>query len=346
MTRGRARALLFALLALLCLGIFIALQPSAPARAPADGYGDVALYRDTAARVASGADYYTTAIGQQLQHGYPTAPFMVVRLPTLTYVEAALGVAGTTTALVVLAGIALLAMLVRIERAGVARAEWGAALLLLGVNLALCAVGPVAWFHEAWAGVLIVLAIAVRTERFWWLSVVLGFAAVCFRELALPFLIVMVVLSWPRRKEAFAWCGAIAAFAGVYALHALAVLAAVPPNPIQTTGWVQFGGWPFILASVRLSSVLAVAPAVVTAVAVPLALFGWLFAARSLRAAALTCVAFIASFIVVGRSDNAYWGLLYATLLLAGLAFAPRGLVATVRAAISPASIPATTPRR
>ena len=346
MTRGRARALLFALLVLLGLGLVSALQPGAPAQASGDGYGDVALYQETAARVASGANYYTAIVGQQLQHGYPTAPFMVVRLPTLTFLEAALGQAGTTIALVVLAVVALVALLVRLEKAGIARPEWWAALVLFGVNLALCAVGPVAWFHEAWAGVLILLAIAVRSERVWWPSVALGFAAVCFRELALPFLIVMVVVSWPRRKEAVAWCGAIVAFVGVYALHALAVQAAQPPNPIASPGWVQFGGWPFILASVRLSSVLAVAPTVVTALAVPLALFGWLFAARSLRAATVTCVAFIACFLVVGRGENAYWGLLYATLLLAGLAFAPRGLVASVRAAISPTSHPETTPQR
>ena len=331
---------------LVCLGLATALQPSGPTRAPADGYGDVALYRETAAQVASGANYYTTVIGLQLQHGYPTAPFMAVRLPALTYVEAALGQAGITIALVALAVVALLAMLVRIETAGVARAEWWGALVLLAANLALCAVGPVAWFHEAWAGALIVVAIAVRTDRLSWPSVALGFAAVCFRELALPFLIVMVVLSWPRRREALAWSGAIAAFAAVYGLHAFAVQAAQPPNPILSTGWVQFGGWPFILASVRLSSVLAVAPAVITAVAVPLALFGWVFAARSLRAAPLTCIAFIACFMVVGRGDNAYWGLLYSTPLLAGMAFAPRGLVASFRVAISPTSDPATTPRR
>jgi hypothetical protein len=296
--------------------------------------------------VAAGANYYPTIIEQQLQHGYPTTPFIVVRLPTLTYLEAALGQTGVTITLLVLVVAAMVAMLVRIEKAGVDRAERWGVLVLLGVNLALCAVGPVAWFHEAWAGVLIVLAIALRTERLWWPSVALGFAACCFRELALPFLIVMVVLSWPRRKEALAWCGAVAAFAGIYVLHALAVQASQPANPIASPGWVQFGGWPFILASVRLSSILAVAPAVVTALAVPLALFGWLFAAASLRAAPLTCVAFITCFVVVGRIDNAYWGLLYATLLLAGLAFMPRGLIASVRAAISPTSSPATTPRR
>jgi hypothetical protein len=317
-----------------------------PSPASGDGYGDVDLYRETAARVAAGDNYYAAAIDAQLRHGYPTSPFMVVRLPTLTFVEAALGQVGTTVALIALAVLALLAMAVRIDRAGVGRAEWLAAVGLLGANLALCALGPLAWFHDAWAGVLIVLAIALRSDRLWWASVGAGFAAVCVRELALPFLLVMVVLSWPRRREALAWCGAVAAFACVYVLHALAVQAAQPANPAASNGWVGLGGWPFILASVATSSVLAVVPAVVGAILVPLALFGWLFAPAALRAAPLACAAFIACFMVVGRADNTYWGLLYTALLLTGLAFAPRGLVATVRAAIQPSADARPTARR
>ena len=84
-------------------------------------------------------------------------------------------------------------------------------------------------------------------------------------------------------------------------------------------------------SSLLLGSALAVAPGAVAAVLVPLAFFGWLFAPRGLRAGALTCVVFAAIFAVIGRPDNAYWGLLDATLLFCGLAFAPRGLAATIR---------------
>lgn len=334
LSRSRAVVLLLALVSLSLWGLAMTLLPGQRARPATNGYGDVDLYRETAARVAAGGNYYAAAVEVQLQHGYPTAPFLVVRLPTLTYLETALGPTGITVLLLTLAVLAMLAMLVRL--AGVSMAERLGATLLLGASLSLCAIGPVAWFHDAWAGVLILLAILVRTDRRWLASVGLGFAAVCFRELALPFLLVMVVVSWPRRKEALAWCGAVVAFAGIYTLHALAVQAAQPFNPAQSNGWLDFGGWQFILASVATGSALALAPEVLPALLVPLALFGWLFAPRSLRAAPLTCAAFIVCFLVVGRADNTYWGLLYAALVLVGLAFAPRGLVASVRAAIRP----------
>jgi hypothetical protein len=95
-----------------------------------------------------------------------------------------------------------------------------------------------------------------------------------------------------------------------------------------------------------MSSVLSIAPAVVTAVLVPLALFGWLFAGAAMRAAPWVCAAFVACFLVLGRGENTYWGLLYTALLLAGLAFAPRGLLATVRAAIGTRAGLEPTPRR
>jgi hypothetical protein len=75
---------------------------------------------------------------------------------------------------------------------------------------------------------------------------------------------------------------------------------------------------------------------------VPLALFGWLFAGRLGQLVLSTCGLFIAGFLVVGRSNNTYWGLLFAAVLVAGLAFAPRGLLTTVRVALGKPAGPRT----
>lgn len=334
--RTRAWALLLGLLGLIGWGVALSVPGAATGAGEAvtKDFGDVALYRETAARVAAGADYYTSAIAAQLAHGYPTTPFVVVRLPTLTYLHLLVGETGATVLLVLLGLAGLFAMARRLDRTGVGRAERFAAVALLGLGVAVLAIGPVAWFHEAWAGALILLATAVHSPRRWWPSVLLGFAAVCFRELALPFLVVMTVLAWPRRRrEALGWLGAIAGFGVVYALHALAVSAAQPPAPVGTNGWLQLGGWSFVLECVRTGSLLSTVPAVAAAVLVPLALFGWLFAGTLARPVVATCGLLVCALLVVGRPDNTYWGLLFATLLLPGLAFAPRGLVACVRAA-------------
>lgn len=338
--RRRAGGLLAGVLGLLAWGLVVTLGgPATPSpEPPADGYSDVDLYREIVARVAAGADYYTTAIATQLAHNYPTTPFVVVRLPTLTWLRVLLGDVGSTVLLVGLAATALVTMMVRLRATGMGRWEWAVAVLLLGLNLSLNALGVVGWFHEAWAGVLIVIAIALRTDRRWWPAVLLGFAACCFRELALPFLLVMAVLSWRRRREFWAWVGAIVAFALVYALHALAVLAVPQADPVSSNGWLQLGGWGFVLATVSTGTVLSSLPLVVTAVVVPLALFGWVFGTGPARAVLATCAAFMLVFWFVGRPENSYWGLLYAPLLVPGLALAPRGLAATVRALRPPPS--------
>ena len=331
---ARARALLAILLGLIGWGVAVSASAGPASTTTQAGFGDVALYQETAARVAAGADYYSAAIAAQLAHGYPTTPFVVVRLPTLTGLHLLVGET-TATVLLVLLGLAgLFAMAWRLDRTGVGRAERLAAVVLLGLGVAILAVGPVAWFHEAWAGALVLLALGVHSPRRWWPSVLLGFAAVCFRELALPFLVVMAVLAWPRRRrESYAWLGAIAVFGVVYALHALAVMAAQPPAPVGTNGWLQLGGWSFVLACVRTGSLLSALPLAVAAVLVPLALFGWLFAGALARPVVATCGLLVCALLVVGRPDNTYWGLIFATLLLTGLAFAPRGLAACVCAA-------------
>jgi hypothetical protein len=325
--------LLVALAALLGWGLAVA-GGGTPAVPQSSGPGDVELYQRVAARVASGEGYYPAAVAEQFAGGYPTTPAVVVRLPTLTWIHVVLGATGASVALVGLGVAALAAMAVRLDRDGARRAEWAGALLLIGANIAVLATGPVSWFSEAWAGVLLLLALAVHGERRWWPSVALGLAAACLRELALPFLLVMAVLAWPRRRrEAMAWLGAIGAFLVIYLLHALAVQAAQPPAPVASNGWLAAGGWPFVLASVSTGSVLATAPLWVAACLVPFALLGWLFAGALSRPALATCLLFMVAFLVVGRPDNAYWGLLYAPVLLVGLAFSPRALATSLSVA-------------
>lgn len=334
--RPRAILVLVVLVIAIGFGLFVSPEGALAPTGSATGYGDADLYRELAARVGAGEPYYPAAVSLQQQHGYPTTPFVVVRPPTLTLLRVALGDGLSTALLVVLGAAAILAIGRRVDRAGASRLEWVAAVLLLGVNAALYAVPPIAWFSEAWAGALIMLAIGLRGEKRWWPAVVAGFAAVCFRELALPFLLVMAAVSWHqrRRREAAAWLGAIAVSCLLLALHAAAVLAAQPANPVASPGWVRFGGWSFVLNAVATSSVLWILPWVTVAFIVPLALFGWLFAGRLGRLVLATCGFFIAGFLVIGRSNNTYWGLLFAAVLVAGLAFAPRGLVTTVQVAL------------
>jgi hypothetical protein len=338
LNRQRARLLLIAVVALIGIGFGVAgTPPSSAAESASSGVTDLELFQRIAVRVGSGESYYHAAIAEQLQNGYPTTPAMAVRLPTLTYLEVALGHVGMTVMLAVLVVALLTAMLLRVAHAGSGSGavEQIAVVGVLAASVALYPLGSVTWFHDAWAGVLIALAVALHRDQRWWPSLIVGLAAVSIRELAWPFLVVMAVLAWPRRRrESIAWIAGAMGFLAVYMLHVGAVQAVQPGVSAPSQGWLGCGGWGFILNAVRSGSVLFAAPMAIVVIVVPLALFGWLFSGDLARPVLGTCLAFIGIFLVIGRADNSYWGLLFAALLLAGIAFAPRGLVVTARTAI------------
>lgn len=332
----RPRAAL--LLALVILGIGVGAVTGAPdAVRPAHprNFSDVRLYQGIVDRMRGGDGYYRAALEELHRHDYPTTPAMAVRLPTVATIWARLGTHGAEMLLVGLFVVATVVMIIRLERAGRGALEWTAAAFLVAVSAVLYSTGAAAWFQETWAMVLILLAIGLHTPRRWWPSVALGLLAVCCRELALPFLVTMAVLAWRRnRREAIAWCASIAVFAVFYALHVHEVAAHQPAHPVPSRSWLTFGGWGFVLSTVRAGSVLIALPVWVAVVAVPLAFLGWLFARGPAPLVLATTVTFACCFLVIGRPNNVYWGLLYGPLLLPGLAFAPRGLVASVRAVV------------
>jgi hypothetical protein len=85
--------------------------------------------------------------------------------------------------------------------------------------------------------------------------------------------------------------------------------------------WIRCGGLDFVLLTVRMNSLLFHWPASLLWVYLLVALLG--LAQRSDFASRTCCLAallYLLAFGVVGRSENFYWGLLYAPLLPAGLA--------------------------
>ena len=77
-------------------------------------------------------------------------------------------------------------------------------------------------------------------------------------------------------------------------------------------GWIVFGGWRFVLDTAKMQPLLLIAPPWVTAIILPLALFGlagWRGPLGSRVAA--TVGIYILAFSFVGRPFNRYWGLMY-----------------------------------
>jgi hypothetical protein len=284
-------------------------------------------------RVQAGEDFYHATATEQRLRGYPLRPFVTVRPPWFTRLLASVGGRAPATRLfrLLVTGAAILMalrLLITIESRPLGVGAALGALTFLFVQSV-----PIFWY-EAWSAALVLLALACWSERTWVLSVLIGLTAALMRELVAPFLCVMFVMAvWERRRaEAIGWGVAIGVFAAALAAHASRVHAVSTLADKASPGWVRSGGWPFILRIVHESSALIITPLWVVAVIVPLALLGWASWAHPLaRRASLYLGGFIAAFMVVGRQNTAYWGMLLTSLLLIGVAFAPGALVALIR---------------
>ena len=334
---GRMPAFAILLALLLLIGVGLRLGEDHSTRPPtAPGMGDVDLYRAIDMRVVHGEGYYQAAATEQRARGYPLRPFVTVRMPTLAWITALAGGPSRVAVIeMLLAAISAVMTVVRLRKLIRSDWLWAGASLLVVTTIALLSQSLLAIWHELWAGLLVALSLACWSERRWGLSVILGLAAVLLRELALPYLVAMAALAMLERRprEAMAWVGAIILFGIALAAHAHAVGALLQATDRTSPGWSRMGGWRFDLALVRGTSLLATVPAPVTAVLLPIALLGW--AAWPSRYAArfgLTLLGWLGAFLLIGRPENFYWGLLMAPLLPIGVVMALPALRDLVRA--------------
>ncbi len=114
---------------------------------------------------------------------------------------------------------------------------------------------------------------------------------------------------WRRSwAEAGAWALSVALFGLAMLLHTRAVSAVVLPGDPASPGWVAPGGWRYVLAALRASTVLGYLPGPIAAIAVPLALLGWLSRRDATSTlAALYLAGFAVMLTLLGRPDNFYW---------------------------------------
>jgi hypothetical protein len=337
-------SILLAFLALIGLGLWISLPATmrpapraataaaGPARPPATpSPGDASLYRRVIEDVSAGTPYYRAATQEQRRGGYPLRPFVAVRPPTLAVGLAALPNEFARRA--VLAALALATMAVwarRLAGIGVRGLALAGAMIAL-VTGSVAAFLPMAYpFHELWAGLLIMLSIALRRPERWALAVLVGLLAALTRELAGAYLVAMAALAWKDgcRRETLAWLGALVVLAVALAGHAWAVSAQVLPGDAASQGWLKISGWRFVLLAVRWNTVLLASPLWVAALLTPPALLGLAAWRDPLgERMALTVFGYVAAFILIGRPENAYWGLLIAPLWPLGWLLAPKTLL-------------------
>ncbi len=299
-----------------------------------DQRGDLALYDRISARVSAGEGYYAAATAEQRAAGYPTRPFVTVRLPTLAYLHVLIGQTGVRYLEMALLLACLLALPGAVRGATLPEKVGGAiALLFGGATIAAPFAGL---YHEALAGVLLSLALLLYRPERWWPALLVAGCALAVRELAMPFALLWLTfaLVGKRWREAAGVAALLTIFAGGIALHYLAVDAVSRPDDLASEGWNAMSGYALPLMVMARLTVLSLLPAALAAPLAILPLLGWLGLGGRMGLIALLW--FVGLFIMTAlfaRPENFYWVQLALPAYFAGFAFAPGAVLDLVQRA-------------
>jgi hypothetical protein len=314
--------------------------PPASAAETAEKISDTKLYKFIANSVRRGENYYVAAVREHRQHNFPLKPSVTVRLPTLAWMTATLGPTLTQMAMFGLIALVTLSWMVALRSIAAPVLRSVVFCVIVLSSMALTSATPLI-FHETWAGMLIAASIALRRPDQYVASIITGLAAVLFRELALPYLIMMALFAAHARswRETMGWCSAIAIAGVCFYLHAATVTAMLQPGDLASQGWNGLGGWAFFVSAVQETNPIGLLPTWFAQLMVPLSLFGWM-AWRSHYGLCVSgfLLGYAVALMVFARIENTYWALLISPLLLAGLGFVPAGLLGLLKRCGSPAA--------
>ena len=300
------------------------------AEKPARAKGDLALYARINERMTAGEGYYAAAMDEQRASNYPTRPFVAVRLPTLAWLQAVIGVAGVRYLEFALVLACLWAANSRLARlASVSLPERLAVLGLLVLGGAAVLAPRAGLIHELWAGLCLTLALLLYRPERWWPALLAAAAAIAVRELAVPFVLLWLAFALAARRwrEAAGVAGLLALFAGGMTLHYLAVEAGRLANDPASPGWDAMIGYGLPLMALSRLTGLIMIPVTAAAPIALLPLIGWAGIGGRLGLFALLWSAGTLTMIALfARPDNFYWAQLVLPAYGLGLAFAPRAL--------------------
>jgi len=323
-TRPVAMAVLASLIAFIAMGL---LFPAAATKVPthAQGGDDLAFYRAVVARVRNGQPYEAAAVAQLHAVKGPLRPFLVVRPPALATMLAWLPDPRWGDMIMMLTSVAVICGWgVRFRQLGWPPLTVGAAAFCVYTGVAAPMVSHgMSLVHDAWAGLLIALSLAARTEKRFAAALALGLMAALIRVLVMA----LAALMERRRAEAVAFAVALGVALAALAWHAHAVIALTSSHDLHSPGWVKFGGWRFVMATVKWELVVILGGGAAAAVVVPLAAAGAIGRSDGLGLRlAMLLVGYVLGFMAIGRPENGYWGLVTVPTLAIALCFAPSAL--------------------
>jgi hypothetical protein len=286
---------------------------------------DMRCYRGIVQRIHSGESYYQAAYTELQGRGYPTGSVFNWRMPFLAVWIGHMPDPEIARVIAILLSLFTLWLWIDVsmKTLSIPRIAAGA---IASTGLTLYSLlGIVFYMHELWVGILISLSLFAYAKGWRGLSLTSGILSLFIRELALPFVGIMLFSSLleRRRGEAAIWLSGILAFFIELSFHALQVNEFTKSSgSLDFTQWFAFGGWNFVLATIQTHPFLIILPSWCTAILAPTALIGFLGWRGSLGSrAGLAVLTYVLSFLIVGKSINAYWGLMYCNLVPLGLLY-------------------------
>ena len=297
---------------------------------PAAKKSDQTLYKQIVADMARGKGYYEAAAAGHRAFFYPTSPPQVFRLPTLAWMLTGLHLPVLQFA--VLLGLYATIMILFYRQLLAQRLSFAARIASIAAvttGLSIIGLKDAVYWHEVWAALLMALSLLIYRADRWWPSVLLGVLACLIREIAVAYLFVMAGFALYERRwaQSLAWLCGILLAAAAFAAHVHVAAGLYRPGDIVSPSWLGFGGWDFAIATAKWNVLLHALPYPLIALALCLGVIGLAGDddGRARRAAVIVA-GYLAGFLVVGRPDNYYWGVLYTPLLPLGFLLAPAAL--------------------
>jgi hypothetical protein len=295
------------LLILLAVGLWF--PPERPPHQNKEPGGDLVLFRAVTERVRSGEPYYDVMRAELRNRGYPTASIFNWRAPA-TFLLLAKAPAFVHV-LMLAFGVLAIILTFFVFRSAPRPVLIASILLQVGASaVPLLPIEGLYW-PELWAGIFLVLSVLTYIRGGFKFGVCFAIAAVCARELALPYVLAAIGFAlYSRRWQEVRWYAVgLAIFLAYYAAHVVAASSHIQPGDMShTRSWIAFGGWPFVVTTVKTGGWLLLLPrwtAAIGAVIVVASLWGP--SDRHLKA---MVIIYLTAFSVVGQSFNNSWGLL------------------------------------
>ena len=298
---------------------------------------DLELYWAEVDRIADGQGYYEAASIELPARGYPTQSVFNWRMPLPMWFLGKLPRPEYGKWLLSAFAVTLLVSgsIIAIQEGTFLEAT--ALGVLLGGAILPCVLSDLYVSPLLWSSVFLSLSICAYSWNQRWLVLLLGLAAVVFREFALLYCVLMAVIAGRNRhlRELVGWIVVIAIFAGFLVFHILQVKHYQDvPDVADTSHWLELNGLPAIIGMTQMNGFLLLLPQWVSAIYLASSILGFVDWRSSLgNRMSLTVGAFLLVFMIVGKDVNQYWGVMFAPLLCFGAARAPMALRRLIRAA-------------